>query len=251
MHKDNDLHKPRDLITHPSEIDQARYVDWLRNQGPKPDEALLNHVATCEQCQSELIELAELGDTIDGEEKVKGPKRLSIVWRSAAAIVLVLLGALAIQFIKDHGAEKSHQQTNRYSNQNVDNDVLDEPVSNAGDPALQADTLLFAANFQPNKALNSLIEASFRSNEHSVVIFWPSDTVLYKPFSITTELKVPDGHAQFILYNNRGFELTRTDLNETYLTLEQDLEPGLYYWKVLNNSELMQVGLVRLYRSRN
>ncbi|MCD6346967.1 MAG: hypothetical protein J7L96_06040, partial [Bacteroidales bacterium] len=88
------------MIAHPDENTKAHYADWLRGIAHKPDREVMEHVANCEQCKAEILEVADIMDELEQIENARKRQTRLIIFRSAAALVAVIMVALIIQFLK-------------------------------------------------------------------------------------------------------------------------------------------------------
>ena len=249
--------------THIEQNSKAQYIDWLRGQGEKPDESVIEHVAECYECKEEILELSDILDKEDVTIHKRQPTKLStkLIMRFAAVLIGVIVVVLAIEFLRpDENVihivsddTDSVQVTSRDSLNNAEDLKIHEENNNPVVTIVQHDTIKFADNFAPNKGLEILINAQFRSNTivdeskkgQQLAVYYIGDTFNFG----------------FSLYENHNVVLTIVDHSGEsidQLTPEDDSnavvldwEPGLYYWKLSTSDELLDLGKFRLYSKNN
>ena len=242
---------------HPDENAKALYVDWLRGIADKPHQDLLDHVADCEQCKSEILETAGLLDDLDQEAKQNKQQNRLLIIRSAAALFVVFIVAMMIQFLKP-GNEKAE-----LAGVHADSLILTRDTAIVSDSLktdeqgtsiireviiIVHDTIKYAANYLTNPAFDVLVNANFRSGHIVLQQEWPKDTVLVRGSRWT--LKGGEGlgeNAEIVLLSNKGKVLKNSKFSHYQAALSMNFEPGLYYWKVLSEDELIRIGRIRLF----
>lgn len=107
---------------------------------------------------------------------------------------------------------------------------------------------LIADNFTPHLTLESLVGEATRADDFILLAPLPSVRVMRGD---TVHFNWRTGSVDPVviqLLNNKG-ELVRSDrpagILHCYLITE-DLQPGLYYWKLLKNGQLVTAGKIRL-----
>ncbi len=239
---------------------KAGYIDWLRNEGPRPDEKILEHVAECSTCKYEIFELSELLDRADQTGKtVKNHKmKLNLVLRAVAVLAGVMAVALIVQFLKPEKGETEIAQLEGDSVQVVSAEVDSERDSalskNSPDPEVieitQHDTIKYAANFVQNYGLETLINARFRSENSDDT----EKNMIAQLQKIGDELNLDlsnlkGSNVEFILISNTGKKLKNINTQEQKVKLKLNLDPGLYYWKIIRSDEILKVGKFRLFNN--
>ncbi len=234
---------------HLNELDQAVYIDWLRKKGPTPQQTLLDHVGICEDCKAQIIAGADLMDVIEKEGLVIKKQRRLIFLRSVAAMIIIVLTALAIQFLrpKSPDTEMADNQNDSIEIERKDSSAT-EPVRNELHPVgIMHDTIRYAARFTPNMALDAIVEARFRGQGAHISFSLPTDTLLWCSAKTKIYYDLPDeASAQFILLNNRANTVETLELSAQESLLSLDYQPGLYYWRLLLNNELIQAGRIKI-----
>ncbi len=220
---------------HLSEEGIALYVDALRlDTLDELPERLAAHVAECPSCKGEALDVYEVtaGQTpVDtalhpyfGRQK---PLRKAIspsVLRWAAVIV-VGVGIAGSYF---YWSSLRHR------------DIGQKEGSSAAPPASEAPSRNYATNYEPLPGLEGLVGASFRGG--SIQVASPAlgenvrDSVSFRwggERGVATTVSV---------LTNRGIEIARFVSRNGSANLRQELEPGLYYWKLECEGNLEYVG---------
>ncbi len=102
----------------------------------------------------------------------------------------------------------------------------------------------YAENFIPNATYEALIGAQFRAGGRPEILIPGKDTSLVQGSVLTFKGKNPgqDFLEIQILNNHADTVRTFTKLDSINLEVKLDFDPGLYYWKLLGENELHQVG---------
>lgn len=240
----------------------AGYVDWMRKEGPRPEESILDHVASCSNCKSSILELTEILDGVDQANKQEKSRKiqLNLVLRAVAVLAGVLAVALIIQFLKPEKAELEVAQLNDDSvhiinpQTELENDaILLEDTSRAEViEIIQHDTILYAANYIPNPGLEALVKARFRSvaNNNGIGTDLIPET-LRAGETLTLDFSSIEGkETEFIVVNNVGEDMKTILPQKSVLSIELNFDPGLYYWKIISSDEILLLGKFRLYNNK-
>ncbi len=242
----------------------AQYIDWLRGQGERPDESVIEHVAACYECKEEILELSEILDmedkTIDQRQLRKSNRQLII--RAAAVLIGVMLVALAIEFLRPDNDPIQIVSDDVDSVQLTPKDSLYDtqeaifPEAKDDTPVItmvQHDTIKFAMNFEPNRGLEVLINAHFRSNtivdesskEQLQAVYYKGDKFRFD-FS-----RYKKRNVVVSIVDHSGSSIVQLSTNDDSSTVSLDFDPGLYYWKLSTSDELLELGKFRLYSKDN
>ncbi len=101
--------------------------------------------------------------------------------------------------------------------------------------------VLLAANFEPSATYEEMLASNLRSAATTIL----SPKIGQKITGNTIQFRWKTSEAgPFLLkiLNNRGRELLSLSTEQNSLTLKRKLPPGLYYWKLETEEELMAVG---------
>ncbi|REL38392.1 hypothetical protein DYD21_00080 [Rhodohalobacter sp. SW132] len=105
----------------------------------------------------------------------------------------------------------------------------------------------YSENFEPNVFFESLTGQTTRSDE--LEILEPElDAEKQNGMNFRWAAE-QDENFSLIILSNRGDEIIRADSLHDSFRLEQDLVPGLYYWRLETGDELMYVGRFTVRRS--
>jgi hypothetical protein len=227
------------------------YVDALKLNAVDdiPVEIRL-HVETCLSCKKQIITLFDATEEQDYTalrphpflDQKKIPRRFSYstITRIAAAI---LVGSGLALFV--------YLNLIRDTDTTMTEDILPEEVVSPDQRPEESDreledllpspppSDLYAANFEPSPLYEGLVAQPFRS--YGLRIYEPAtgtevaDTVRFR---WDTSYR---GDLTFRVFGNRENEIFRTTVSPTGYTLIQKLEPGLYYWRLETEQELLYV----------
>jgi hypothetical protein len=218
------------------------YVDALKleRQLDLPEDVRA-HVAECQICKQQILDLTillrdvsfprEAHPFFDREHTVQRTA-FSSSFRVAASVAL-LIGASAIvaYLVMRHPEQQVTQRTPPIPN--VD-------TARAAKTPLTSPPERYAANFAESPTLERFVDRSFRSGD----IIIQSPTV----GEIMRDSLVFDWEAQiappFVLriVNNREDPVSRHTVTGSHYVLARRFTPGLYYWKLESNDQLVYVG---------
>ena len=250
--------------THIDQNSTAQYIDWLRGQGNRPDEAVIEHVASCYKCKEEILELSEILDKEDRavDQRLLRKSNIQLIIRAAAVLIGVIVVALAIEFLRPdndpiqivNDDTDSVQVSPRDSVYDTNRTIIPESKDdNLVVTIVQHDTIKFAANFEPNRGLEVLINAHFRSKstvgesseEKQQVVYYAGDKFKFdfSSFMITNVV--------LSIVDHLGSNIVQLTPKDKPSTVNLDWKPGLYYWKLSTSDELLELGKFRLYSKDN
>ena len=231
--------------SHLSEEAVALYVDALKLESlDRIPEEIRDHVSECSMCKIEIEELfLLLEDEKYGKEEphpflTSIPKSkkmgISLVFRIAAVFLLVLgcYGVFQLFWLKlDRNAENNIPP-------NVSKIII------PGDTLLvKGSEKVFADNFAVLPSLEDLVKTEYRSN--TVEIQSPALNAEVGENITFQWTHAPGKHVILKILNNAGKEIhSVTTEKDTYI-FRGLLRPGLYYWKLESDDELLFVGKIR------
>jgi negative regulator of sigma E activity len=230
---------------HLSDQEICLYVDALKLGGTEhlPHD-IVEHVSDCLQCKREIMQLYDAvpGKNYQsiGEHPFLGAQQshrrewTRLIFRMAAAIVvLIAAGVIAyFAFIKT-----PHELTRSTSSAVVDTTAMGKKENAQGPVSPEKK---FAANFTPSPNMEDLVGANLRSTSISVespkngqsvtgsVVFrWKSEgSMLFKVRLLT----------------NAETEVFQATTDRPMVQCDKRLDPGLYYWTLQEDGELVHVG---------
>jgi hypothetical protein len=219
------------------------YVDALKLERRQdlPGE-VRGHVAECEECKRKVLEIhglldgleyrkEELHPTLDGVKETS-PNTFPIFWRVAAGFA-VLVGASAVV---------SYLFTMRTPDRTLTGEHRVPVRDTAAGPAAEAKPRpgLFAANFTESASLQKFVGQDFRAEGVEVVSPPIGATVKQSVrFEWRGELAGP---VVLRIVTNREDPVYQSMVRGSMVEVRKDFSPGLYYWKLESNDDLVYVG---------
>jgi len=235
---------------HLSEEGIALYVDALK-LGRLEDmpHDILDHVEHCGLCKAQIIELDStlpqgIYDSISRhpffDQKIHEPKVhfLYPAYKVAAVVATVTLVGAGYFYIISQNS--NHSPASKTSSSVVEQSTNKQNDLKIAQPAEEnKDKALLAENFVESPNLEDLVHGQFRSSSISAV-----SPVVGKVTSqpITFRWKNYDEPITLKIMNNKEMVVTTSKVDGNSLTLKENLNPGLYYWKLETEDELLFVG---------
>lgn len=241
---------------HITDQDICLYVDALklRKTEQLPSD-IVAHVADCVECKKQIMQLYDVLKDEDyreiqshptfGQEKPTRQEPARLLYRLAAGIVVMLAaGAIAyFALLRNTGEPAS-------SGQAVATDTSGlNTKGNAGRPTAE-----FAANFTPSPNMEDLVGSDFRAA--SVTVDSPTNgqavrgdiAFRWKSPVFQTETPGRKGRSRGTvtfrvrILTNREQEIFQTTTQRNSVVYDKRLDPGLYYWTLQEDGELVHVG---------
>ena len=223
----------------------ALYVDALRLErtAELPAEIRI-HVEGCEECQRQIVESHEMMKSIRVDKsrshpyfdrQVREPGVRYTPYRIAAAVAGVALLAAGYYAIvsrdstlpeitkQEQGTSVKEAGVNHTTA--VPNDTVSEP--------------LLADNFTESPNLDDLVHTDFRST--SVEVIAPLNGEIVKA-PIRFKWKASNEEMTLKILTNKERTVLSKTVTGDALTVEKKLAPGLYYWKLETEKELIYTG---------
>lgn len=113
----------------------------------------------------------------------------------------------------------------------------------AAPPSTKKNTAPRVTRFDVNPTLENMIGSRLRSGTFEAVTP-PDNSIVAGIIHFSWKKKLEKIHTLKIV-NNRNTVLFTYQIDGSAMDIEEDLEPGLYYWKVENDNELLYVGKFR------
>lgn len=163
----------------------------------------------------------------------------------AAALILVVIIYVLNSAIKEDIDLQANDKI-VFSEENTepqaDNIAAADPVDEASSNDNKID--LYAANFNESSDMEYLIKQNYRSNGDLDIISPPPGKSVQNEILFKWNYEVDEQLLLKILNNEEEVVYkTRTSKRQIILRLiEEDLEPGVYYWKLENEEELLYLG---------
>ncbi len=267
---------------HLSDEGFALYAEAIKlNKVTELPDDLTAHLDTCRKCQQDLVDFSAIMLDIDQPELTTHPasegaviheqkkeaRRISLFVRYAAAAAVLLLlfftyqkyqGSSTPEIVKQdkEKPEKPYEAPKTKIVPSEDNTIVQ-----ATDPEKASDTIqqiegaipedktpgtppanrqLYAANFEINEDFESLVGTTFRSENFKAIA--PVNNKAFKPGSMINfswEGTVP---LNLIILDNEEDILFEKTVESLSFNWTQQLEPGLYYWKLETEDDLLHLG---------
>ena len=254
--------------------DRDAFIEkYLRKELSEEDRILFEkHFFSCEECLSELESAQDMMELVRDEGEVLFPEhsaraepakekqsgfislfnkifppkwnlRPSLVY-TVIAVLLIILGLYLLTPSMDETISNDEQIT---GSDNDNTQVPDEEPVSPDKPDSESETdqnELYAANFAESEDLEYLIDQQVRGSEDFTLVspemgITVSKEIYFKWLSGTKE------QLDLVILNNREevlFKFTLTDNELIFDAADNELEPGLYYWKLESENELFYIG---------
>ena len=235
---------------HLSENGIALYVDAIKlEQLNRLPAAIIFHVEECEECKMQIMGVADSMANQPYDTTVPhpffGPKEIpsstfSGIYRIAAIFVIAaFIGTIYYSLsnrMSDTIQNKQSLATEQQKQHPVPNDSL--TVKRKQSAAKPTDDLI-AANLEPSANLDDLVQTQFRST--TIEIISPEvGEIIQSP--ITFRWKHYDKRLTIKILSNKELTLISSTLSGDSFTTSKKFAPGLYYWKLVTDDELLFVG---------
>ncbi len=233
------------------------YVDALKLAKKEllPGE-VREHVEECVQCKRAIQELYDVVRQQDysslGPHPYFDQKKIPIkpihrtITRLAAAIVIGIgLVLLAYFYLPDTDTpltlDEPVDAPEEIEPQKTEPAPPDITEPDIAPPVPEEPRELYAANFEPMPFYENLVDQQFRS--HLVRVQSPEiDEEITNEVHFSWDTRVPMQVHIKILNNNQDI-VWQTSTEEQHVSYDtSELEPGIYYWRLENDEELLYVG---------
>lgn len=233
--------------THLNEEGISLYVDaLLLGKTPLLPVAILEHVSSCKQCMSDITEVYQLlaDEPLDKEEHpffIERGKTLtgtSTVFRVAAILFLTIGVATVVYFYiaRNNINGGTHEPPNRATLSDTTHIQPDGTASKE----TRSGNLLASTNFEASPELEELTHLSFRSSQQEIIS--PAlGTTVSLPIRFAWMGKHYSSYELQIL-TNKGKVVKALTIHATHYLWSDQLDPGLYYWKLLAKDQLLLAG---------
>jgi len=233
----------------------ALYVDALilsrLNQLP-PE--VIDHLEECMKCKHEVTELHSIQKEVNYAnlgphpyfDHLKPRNNWNYLWR-VAAVVLVTSGLCYLVFSKlkdgDYQAINKSQVRDSLEIQQKENVASDHKKENQSAEKIQQVKEPGSKNllaYTPSPVLEDLIQTNTRSSDIKILSPYNNDT-LKGSIKFQWEFK-SDEKLWLKIVDNSEKELYNYSVQEDQFVLQERLKPGLYYWKLETQDDLVHVG---------
>jgi hypothetical protein len=235
-----------DEDTHLSEESLALYVDALKlNKVYLLPGVILGHVSDCEKCKSEIVEILSFVDHGSYSEVEPHPflgkmakptsAKFSLFYRIAAVFFIGI--SISILFYlfrstKDNGSALTDSAISVAHQESKKGTLKRDELANQQN--------IFADNFFESPNLENLVNSVSRSE--SPIVVSPKNNAVESQ-NIIFEWKLQEaGWVSVTLLSNKEDVLRNIRLKHSKFFFSEKLNPGLYYWKLEREGELLYVG---------
>lgn len=207
------------------------------------------HLLFCEHCRKE-IEIREVIVAASGKgenlsKELTWKRKLStkaiIIRLSIAASVIIIAGYSLYMILNPAGDKPLVEHEISTEEIPASNDVIAD-TSSISEPEIhsedeQQSEPLLAEAFRPSPMFENAIENQLRSDGLSVLT--PSNAQTFAPVDVI-EFRWKNGEQQLslVIYTNKGSIIYEKEVKSPF-TLNQTLQPGLYYWQLETEDEAL------------
>ena len=222
------------------------------------------HFLACSDCLEELRNSVQLSEFIKSEgyhlfpefqdahekkeAKVSGPEQ-NIFFRSLVTPrrlalglgTVVILLFLFVLYEPDNEFVTNEEITYNENEVFTPVDTTEENIVN--DEVISEDSLMemYAANFEESESLEFLMDQSYTSSDDLLIISPLKGEVVYEEVWFEWNYKPEEQLILHILDNRENviFKFTLRDSELAFNLADNELEPGLYYWKLESEDDML------------
>ena len=244
------IHQFIDESGHLGDEGVALYVDALKlDTVDQLPEQISAHVAGCDECKTRVTGVFALVRKEDYSAVRRHPYfRLSAadtrvggmrVWRTAAVFAAVIVvSAFAYYVVFQRSGAFHPPGVLPLAQSQADTTAVTRPAPVNPDVSLQGD---YAANFQANPEYEQLVAAGQRSASLTDVV--PKNDAVLPPSKLRFAWTATGGkQLTLVIMNSGGHDVYRAGIGALPYTPKKQMQPGLYYWKVIDEQEAVYFG---------
>lgn len=251
MSKENDDYF---LGEHLNDEAVAIYAEaFINEHRDKIPSSVLDHVEDCFTCKKEILSVYQIIREDARLNKINPTIKISYAVKIAAGIALLFgLGFLTYYLIERRQDDKiAKVNTNKpyYSNPEVRNNNENTSAQYTQNSTSKSSGKIdnsLAENTKESQLFEGLINSNYRSTE--VIVSVPQIGQQFKTGeAVSFTIKSSDASKLFWieLYNNKEKRILQTNtFAAPNFLLKDKLSPGLYYWKLLADDNLLYVGKI-------
>jgi len=215
---------------------------------------ILDHVENCQLCKNKIIELYgickdnSLYNTVTHpyfHEAIKQQFNYSILYKIAASVLILVSIVLITKFLFRNQKKEIIISEEQCDSSSVKHDkIISDSIGSDQKEDSEHDHIYIAANFNSNPVFESLIDESLRSDNILKIISPQTD----QQFSLNKSIKFKwesesIENLKIIILNNRADRIIEIeDIIGNNATYNKELKPGLYYWKLESEDDLLYLG---------
>jgi hypothetical protein len=250
---------------HLTDEQTAHYVDYLLNENSKrPLDSTLHHVEHCPMCKDNIMDVflclknsrprlnTKPFHTLLPETKMQKPfrKNYSYLKRIAASFFIMALFITIYFTVIDNQLFQKRDvfQNNKtaVSNQNNQHSLTATKKPNRFNthkntlPTTENNSYKKNKNFKINPNLEYMINSQLR--DESIKVNSPANNSIVNNNIVFAWESFPSKPIQLKILNNQNDILFEYSIQTNKFVLKETLSPGLYYWKLENQTDLLHVG---------
>lgn len=211
---------------------------FLDRTAELPNE-ISEHLEQCDRCKVQVLGLLELLKEQPIDRNIHHPyfDRRPVILpfpnflKAAAVITAILAGGAAYILFTSNGTSGNDTPYHSIGPVTTSPDTFSDPVPE--------NERVLADHFAPSPNLDDLVRSDFRSE--SIEVLSPeNDAIVSSP--ITFRWKQYQGPVILKILNNREMTVQMSNVKENRFVTTKSLVPGLYYWKLEDEGELLYIG---------
>ncbi len=213
------------------------------------DKSVASHIQSCAACRSQAVDLYALIKTLDYSEVAQRPAmRARLRWiRYTPWAAAAMLAGLVFYFYNPWAADLpdpiagQRREVPALPPAIAEKKEPEKPLDPVKKPAETAERDLLAMAFEPNDQLEALVGDVTRSGQ--VKIKSPATGQGFKPGEIIKfEWEGAEPGLEIVILNNNDEIFFRDRASGRELNRQAPGTPGLYYWKLETEEDLLYVG---------
>ncbi|MFO7864088.1 MAG: hypothetical protein R6U85_08825 [Salinivirgaceae bacterium] len=232
----------------------------------KLPKSVKRHLAECDLCASEVLDVIEIASTETAKPKTKPLRKLSIAISLAAAVLLFITFILfplkeeskIINSDSQFKIAENDLQTKEKQNKDVKpeeksgkSEKKNQPKKRKSHPKgtnthteQTQDAKVLYASYEPNPQLEALVERTRGHLRSSTISSFPLE--IKYPEQRNLKIPIPSNYSMIVeIYTNKGELVSEKTLTDSLFTLPK-LKDGLFYWKLINEDfDLLFVGKIK------
>ena len=233
---------------HLNEEGVALFVDALKlDTVEQLPGAVRDHAADCPECKKEITGLFALLDGVDYSDVRSHPSfniargkgsRVPLLMKLAAVVAgAAILATITYYLGPFRQGETSTQAPQSLLGRGADSAGTAQSAGTQSTPAAKE---VFAGDFTADPDLEDLVNGRSRSAALSVTS--PTNGSVLQPDEVFSWKGEGKKSLTLRIMNNKGGTVLTEIAPPSRFVLKQRLSPGLYYWKIETESELLYVG---------
>ncbi|MCB0651846.1 MAG: hypothetical protein KDC85_11275 [Saprospiraceae bacterium] len=255
-----------DKKTHLTEEAIARYAEAMQlDQLENLDISYIDHVENCPDCHLQVVELFVLLQQIDEKEKADktAAKARTAIIRPFYRLALVASVAGLAIFLYFNDQKPPHfapadpvaQEDAAPIPSATQPPAIKPPLTRETSPEATIPSTSESRKRQPSSTVDQYASHFVPSDDYEALVGTdlrsvPLEIINPKPSShfipgemITFSWDIKNSDLLYItILNNREDNITRQEIIDSTFTISSIMQPGLYYWKLENETEILHVG---------